>query len=281
MRIIIVPTDFSENAFNALSCAVEYFKYEITKFILIHAYADEVYKNTAIQTKENLKQKKAEKQRMYEQKLVDLKDRITDFSPNPSHDIYTLAKFGTLLNEISRVVLKENADLVLMGTQGMTADPKRTYGTNTLQVIRYVNCPVLGIPSNYKFSRPERILFPSELNLGYQCRELKMISCLANSYRSKLHLLYISNADQLSLRQVDVKEYWEYRFREREHTYLHQKSGCIPEIINRFIHDHHIDLVVMVNSTHTYLESLIHTSTIDCVGLNTAIPFLILQNLPR
>lgn len=281
MRIIIVPTDFSENAFNALSCAVEYFKYEITKFILIHAYADEVYDNTAIQTKENLKQNKQEKRKMYEQKLMDLKDRITEFSPNPSHEICTIAKFGTLLNEINRIVIKENADLVLMGTQGMTADPKRNYGSNTLLVIRYVNCPVLGIPSKYKFSRPERILFPSELSLGYQCRELKMISCLANSYRSKLHLLYISDVDQLSLRQVDVKEYWEYRFREREQTYFHQKSGCIPETINGFIHDHDIDLVVMVNSTHTYLENLIHTSTIDSVGLNTAIPFLILQNLPR
>ncbi|HER39641.1 MAG TPA: universal stress protein, partial [Salinimicrobium catena] len=43
MRKIIIPTDFSENAFNALKFAAELFKYERSDFFILHAYADEVY----------------------------------------------------------------------------------------------------------------------------------------------------------------------------------------------------------------------------------------------
>ncbi len=281
MRIIIVPTDFSDNAFNALLCATAYFKYEKTRFIIMHTYADEVYENTAVISRAILEEYKQIKQQESEQKLADVKKQIIHHTPNPRHSFETLAIFGTLLDEINGLVNTENADLVVMGTQGKTADKKITYGSNTLQVIKYVKCPVLGIPRAYTYDRPEEILFPSELLIPYKQRELKLLSCMAKSFRSRLHLLYISNFDRLSLRQEDVKASWEYRFRESEILYTRKKEGKVATIINEYIQQHGIDMLVLVNSKHTYMETLLHTSTIDEVGLNTKIPFLILQNLPR
>ena len=43
MRKILVPTDFSDNAFNALKYACQVFKYEKCEIFIMHAYADEVY----------------------------------------------------------------------------------------------------------------------------------------------------------------------------------------------------------------------------------------------
>ena len=43
MRKILIPTDFSENALNAIKYALELFKYERSEFIIMHAFADEVY----------------------------------------------------------------------------------------------------------------------------------------------------------------------------------------------------------------------------------------------
>ena len=43
MRKVVVPTDFSENAFNALQYACQIFKYERSDIYILHAYADEVY----------------------------------------------------------------------------------------------------------------------------------------------------------------------------------------------------------------------------------------------
>ncbi|RMB64108.1 universal stress protein [Dokdonia sinensis] len=281
MRVIIVPTDFSENAFNALKCAQEYFKYEKSKIIIVHTYADEVYENKAVISRALLDEYKEIKQKESERELKEIRIQAMRYAPNPRHTLETRAIFGTLLDEVNHLVEDENADLIVMGTQGKTADRKITYGSNTLQIIKYVKCPVLGIPLGYVFHRPERILFPSELMIPYKNRELKLLSCLAKSYRSELHLLYISNFDRLSLRQEDVKTAWEYRFRESVITYTRKDEGDKAQIINNYIADKNISMLVMVNSKHTYMETLIHKSTIDAVGLNTKIPFLILQNLPR
>ena len=154
------------------------------------------------------------KRKESENELQKLLNRVLKIEPNPRHSFITQAIFGTLLDEVNSLVNTENADLIVMGTQGKTADRKLTYGSNTLQVIKYVKCPVLGIPLEYSYRRPERILFPSALMIPFKPRELKLISCLAKSYRSEMHLLYISDFDRLSLRQEDVKAAWEYHFRE-------------------------------------------------------------------
>lgn len=281
MRTIIVPTDFSNNAFHALACACEYFKYERSKFIVVHAFADEVYANESLNDKAELHIFRDQTQSLYDAKLVDLHKKIREHSPNPKHEIVTQATFATLPDAVNELVIKENADLVVMGTQGITADPSITYGTNTLQVIKYVNCPVMGIPMDYEYRKPDHILFPSDLKLSYLGRELKMISCLAQSFRSVLHLLYISDDEELTLRQKEVKDYWEYRFRESEQTFTHLHNSNIFGGINSFIVDHDIDMVVLVNSVHTFMNQLVHSHTIDDIGINTRIPFLILQNLPR
>lgn len=281
MRTIIVPTDFSENAFNALKCALAYFKYETSKFIIMHTYADEVYENKAVINRNLLEEYKELKRKESELELDMILERVIDYAPNPHHTFHTKAIFGTLLDEVNDLVISENADLVVMGTQGKTANRKLTYGSNTLQVIKYVQCPVLGIPLDYVYHRPAQILFLSELMLPFKGRELKLISCMAKSYRSKMHLLYVSNFDKLSLRQEDIKASWEYRFRESELQYTRQDEGDLAQIINGYITQNDINMVVLVNSKHTYMETLLDTSTIDKVGLNTKIPFLILQNLPR
>ena len=281
MRVIIVPTDFSDNAFNALSCAQQYFKYEKCKIIIVHTYADEVYENEAVVSRDILEEYKTIKHKETEKSLAIVLEQAMALDPNPHHELETAAIFGTLVDEVNRLVNSENADVVVMGSQGKTANRTITYGSNTLQVIKYVKCPVLGIPLGYNYERPERILFPSELMIPYKNRELKLISCMAKSFRSELQLLYISNFDRLSLRQEDVKSGWEYRFRESEQTYARHDEGDIAQIINNTISSNLINMVVLVNSKHTYMETLLHTSAIDNVGLNTKIPFLILQNLSR
>ncbi|GAK94703.1 UspA protein [Nonlabens ulvanivorans] len=96
-----------------------------------------------------------------------------------------------------------------------------------------------------------------------------------------LHLLYIAQFDKLSQRQIEVKEFWESRFRESETKYTRHDLGDGTTVINNFINKNDIDLLVLVNSKHSFLESFLKTTTIDALGLNLKIPFLILQNLAR
>ena len=50
MRKILIPTDFSENAMNALKYATELFKYEISEFYIMNTYQEESYSEVVLPT---------------------------------------------------------------------------------------------------------------------------------------------------------------------------------------------------------------------------------------
>ncbi|HIC31620.1 MAG TPA: universal stress protein, partial [Flavobacteriaceae bacterium] len=50
------------------------------------------------------------------------------------------------------------------------------------------------------------------------------------------------------------------------------------EVINTFISDLEIDLLVMVNYKHSILEKLLNEPVIKKIGFNPLIPFLVIPN---
>lgn len=281
MRKIILPTDFSENAFNALRYACQLFKYEKSELILLHAYADKVYTDESLLNNEFMEELKSKTKETVEKDLIELRAKMHDEFCNPRHIIKSVAAFGDLVDEVNNLVNSENADLVIMGTRGTTNDRNLGFGSNTLLVLKYVQSPVLAIPANFKYEEPKNILFPTNYLIPYKKRELKLVGEIARDFTSEIHFLYISRHKITSARQKDNLEFLKqqfYNIKVEEHQSQElQKEKAIEE----FIVNTKIDLLVMVNSRHTYLEDILLTSTIDKVGLNPKIPFLVLQNFNR
>ncbi|WP_029038727.1 universal stress protein [Salinimicrobium xinjiangense] len=281
MRKIIIPTDFSENAFNALKYASELFKYEKSELYILHAYADEVFNTEATITREFLEEYKESVKKKADRELEKLKSRILDLFPNPKHKYYTISAFGLLIDEVNDLAEKENADLIVTSTRGLTNDRKLTFGSNTLQIIKYVQCPVLSIPENYDFSDPHRILFPTNYLLPYQRRELKLVGGIARSFCAEVHMLYVSKSPKETFRQKDNKDAILDQLYEIKVEFHHEELLEKTEAMEKMISELDIDLLILVNSRHSYLENLLYKSTIDKIGLHPPIPFLVLQNFHR
>lgn len=265
MRVLLIPTDFSENAFNALKCAIQYFNNEDARFIIVHTYENDE-KNEKLE---------------FEEQLDHLLERVEFLTYNEHHEFETRAINGHFISELGNVVDQENADLIVMGTKGKTQERSLTFGSHTLQVIKNVNCPLLAIPLELEFKSPDHILFPSQFLVPFSDRELELISRLAYNHVSQLHLLHIAKFDTLSQRQLEHKKLLEFRFRESEIIHKRHDVGDHTVIINNYVTQEHIELLVLVNSKHSFLESYLQLPMIDSLGLNLKIPFLILQNLPR
>lgn len=281
MRKIVVPTDFSENAFDALKYAAELFKYERSEFFLLHAYADEVFNYADEITRDFIEEQKEKVRKKADEKLEKLKSRILKISPNPKHNFVTISAFGLLIDEVNDLAEKENADLIVTSTRGVTNDRRLTFGSNTLQIIKYVQCPVLSIPVNYKFQELKRILFPSNFMLPYQRRELKLVGNLARALCAEIHLLYVSKFPQETMRQRDYKQMVLDQFYNVKVEQHYEEMDDKAEAIIKLIPQLNIDLLILVNSRHSYIENLLYTSTIDKFGFDPKIPFLVLQNFYR
>lgn len=281
MRKILIPTDFSENSLNAIKYATQLFKHGPTQIYLLHAFSDEVYDAKMRLTDavfEDLQQKAMEKG---EAALELLKKEVWTFSPNPKHSINLISEFGMLVDSVNDWVEKENIDVVVMGTLGKTDDKKLTFGSNTLQVIKYVKCPVLAIPSKYTHVDLKNILFSTDFLLPYKRRELKLLANMAKFFAARIDFLYVSRFSNLSLRQQDNKAFLEASFSENHIGFYQEDADDVTKAINKHFDKNQVDMLVMVNTRHSYLENILYQSTIEKIGLHIDIPFLVMQNLSR
>ena len=281
MRKILVPTDFSDNAFNALKYACQVFKYEKCEIFIMHAYADEVYQQDKLTKRSQLDVLKGEISQNSERQLKKVLEEIKHQYPNPHHNYRMASAFGSLIDEVDDLVNQENIDIVVMATRGETNDRSLTFGSNTLQVLKYISCPVLAIPEGYEYHAPKEVLFPTNYLVPYKRRELKLICDMSGSFRSTIHMLYIDPIKKLSLRQEDNQQFLRDSLPKAKLLFETTQEKDKTIAITKYIVHKDIDMLVLVNSRHSFLEDMLSQSTIDKIGLHIKIPFLVMQNLFR
>lgn len=281
MRTILIPTDFSNNAMHAIIYAMQLYKCERSNFYFLHAYADEVYGPFKKNGGKSIEEQKTAIRKNVDKSLKKLVEELTNKYHNPKHNFETLSAFESLVDAVNDFANQTNVDLIVMGTQGQTVNKKITFGSHTVQVFKYVQCPVLAVPKNYEYEQPKKILFPTDYMLPYKRRELKLLNTLAAEFKSEIHCLYISDFEDLSHRQLDnkrfLKESLPYAYLFFERAPVKNKGEAIME----YISGKDINLLVMVNARHSFLEDMLYRSTVDEIGLHPKIPFLVMQNLPR
>ncbi|MEZ4811616.1 MAG: universal stress protein [Allomuricauda sp.] len=281
MRTILIPTDFSKNALHAIQYAQELYRCKRTCFFILHAFADEVYGEYKTTPPEEIKRMEREKRKEVEKKLDDLVGSVKGHPENPLHTFETIAAFDNLVDGVNDAVNEMNIDMVVMGTKGATSDHKTTFGSYTIEVFKYVQCPVLAIPADFEYKQPKAILFPTDYMLPFKRRELKLLGDLAGDFKSEVHCLYITDFDVLSPRQEDNMQFLKENL---GNAYLFFDTKPVKnraEVILDYIEEKEVGMLVMVNSRHSFFEDMLYRSTVDLLGLKVKIPFLVMQNLHR
>ncbi|WP_431109792.1 universal stress protein [Winogradskyella poriferorum] len=281
MRNILIPTDFSANAMNALKYASELFKYDKSRFFIMHAYQDEIFEDEELIKEETLvkvTKRIADKSQSNLEKVL---NEIKKISPNPRHSYAIISANNMLVDEADKIVDEENIDIIVMGTRGNTNNKKLTFGSHTLQVLRYVQSPVLAIPEHYTGIQPRHILFPTNYLIPYKRRELKLLCELAAPYRATIDMLYVSDNDNLSMRQQNNQSFVRDELCKNEINFKTVKDSSITDAICNYIDKNNVDMLVMVNTRHSFFENIFFKSKLDEITLRIDIPFLALQNIRR
>lgn len=281
MRHILIPTDFSENAMNAVKYALELFKYEKSNVYFLQTYQDEVYKSIELLSTEVFEDIIEEKAKHSREQLEQLLENVKQISPNPRHNYKVISAYNTLIDEIDEITEEKNIDVIVMGTKGKTNNTKHAFGSNTLQVLKYVNCPVLSIPSGYKYVQPKQVVFPTNYMVPYKRRELKLLCEMASPFRASIDLLHVSLTTKLSRRQEDNRLFLEEELCKNNLNFITKANKNIANAIFTYIDESKANMLVMVNTRHTFLEDFLFQSTVDKLSLNVEIPFLVMQNRRR
>ena len=96
MRKIVIPTDFSENAFNAASYTLELFKYFKCEVFIVHAYADEVYEQEALKERSDIEGIKQATSKKSDETLHSIKAELKNRFGNPKHRCHIISKLSLI-----------------------------------------------------------------------------------------------------------------------------------------------------------------------------------------
>lgn len=275
MTRILLPTDFSENSFTAISYALKLYKDLKCTFYLLNSYMPPVYHTEYLMGSPAQIGLGDIVQQNSQDNLKNLKEKLLKEFENPLHTFITHSALNVLSSEVSRTVEAEDIDIVVMGTQGATGAKEILLGTNTVHVIKNSKCPVLVIPSKFEYETPEQILFPNDFEVSLENNSLSQLLKIVNSHISQVNVMHVYTGDDLSPVQQKNKEKLAQVL--SKNAFFHEvSSNEIIAAINDFQVKQKINMLVMVQNKHTFLERLFIEPVIKKIGFHVTVPFLVI-----
>lgn len=276
MKKILLPTDFSDNAYNAICYALKLFKNEECVFYLVHTYTPAIYQaEYVLHSPGQVGLGDVHQTRALAQ-LQQLMDRLHKEFDDPKHMFVPHAAFNLLVDEIVDMVQKEQIDLVIMGTQGATGAKEIFLGTHTVHVIKKAGCPVIAIPPHFEYETPKEILFPTDYEVDYQTVQLDELLELARAHISRIEVVHISTGYELKEEELRNKAKLEEILNGIAHLFHDMPNQDVISGINNFQLKKKVNLLVMVQNKHTFLERLFIEPVIKKIGFHVTIPFMVI-----
>ena len=277
-RHILLPTDFSDNAWSAALYAIKLYANQPCTFYFSHTWT---FLNSGSRTYISPSYIEPLKEKAREQ-LAALKERAQLESDTNDHVFETIFSKGELIDTIEFAFQKYHIDLVIMGTKGATGGQKILLGSNTVTVIKKIkNCPVLLVPNNYDYITPINIAFPTDFNRIYT-EELLPLKELVDLHNSTIKILHINDSDKVDLseKQLANLDVLKANLENYQHSFNWVPAkGNKEQTIKDFNDNNAIDLLTMINYKHSFIQTIIREPIIKKLGFQSKIPFLVIPGI--
>ena len=281
MHNILLPTDFSENAWNAIKFALNLFKDQDCTFYILHTYTPAFYRMDYLIGGPSFS---AIPDVGVERALAGLEKTKADIQKgfaNARHSFKTLSAFNMLTDEINEVSEQKNIDMVIMGTKGATGAKEIFLGTNAVYVIRKSMVPVLVVPEGVHSRQINKILFPTDYWSKYKKDEFSVLTELAKMCRAEVTVLHVKEEYDLSEKQLDNKDHLDENLGSVAHKFDELKGGLMPDAIMKYIAEDSFDILAMMNRRHSMLEQLLWPQNVERIGFQVKIPFLVIRDTAK
>lgn len=279
MLRVLLPTDFSDNSFEAIRYALLTFKNIDCEFHLLHTYMPPIYQVEYVLgspgqiglgdlIKENALND-----------LDKLQKRLEEQYNNSKHTFKSYACLNTLTPQVNEMVEDHKIDVIVMGTKGATGAQEILLGTNTVHIIKKAKCPVIAIPPNFEYEVPKEILFPTDYEVDFNNKKLSLLLEIAQQNISSIEVLNVSFGYDLSEKQLENKVKLDKVLKNVAHLFHDWPNQEVIQAINNFQLKYKMNLLVMINNKHTFVERLFIEPVIKKIGFHIKIPFMVIPDL--
>lgn len=276
MKNILLPTDFSQNSFYAMDYAMKYFKGEEINFVVLNIQKSSEYIMDDLMTASPGTSVHEAISGDNKEKLNNLVNSYRETYANEAFNFEAIFDFDVFIDAIAQTVVSKKIDLIIMGTNGASGAKEAIFGSNTLQVIRNIKCPVLAIPENFHFQSLEEVMF-TVINEKYPAKDtLKPLLQLFNLHDHHLHVLHITPAALTD--KGKAKEEASCLFPDTPIRNHFIEGIPVPMAISTFTQLMEVDLHCIQIEQQSFLDRFIHGSDTSKISYGTKVPLLVIHN---
>lgn len=266
MLHVLVPTDFSNNSYNALFYAAKFLRDKEVLFHLVN-----VCGSANGSDNEQAKTVSSEGLDAMEHRLV------RDVGNNPNHRFDKVSLCSDMTKGVADYAKEHDVDVMVIGNKAKEELKHVLLGTNAMQLVREVkNCPILIVPLEIDFQIVDKIAFVSNY-----------ANPIAKSNVDAL-LLFRSIMDSSIVPMGIEEDKGEHGMKKNKSDFLAaigpytNKEVKLPifkdkvNTIQEFVELWNIDMLAMVYYPHHFFLEFIGKGMIKELNTKLSVPFLIL-----
>jgi nucleotide-binding universal stress UspA family protein len=269
MISILVPTDFSENAYHALKYAANMNLNQPIHIILLHTYDVLPSANEMFISIDDILLENSRKGLLNEVEQLKLEFDKAIFT-------YDLKSFcGNLKYGIKNTIKKYDVDLVLMGTNGAKGLQKLLIGSNASGIISNIGKPLIIIPDNELVKPFKSIVLALDYNDEIQVSIFKGLKLISDFYHSKviaLTVIPIGATDEVLNNQKYLK--MKEKLESIVDSYELVEGRDIIEEISNYISQNNVDMLAVIPHKLDSLQKFFHTSISKEIAMRAEIPMM-------
>ncbi|MFL5728012.1 MAG: universal stress protein [Cytophagaceae bacterium] len=250
MKTILVPTDFSKEAENALEVAASIARRTDSKIILLHiveGLAEDSYSVSASSIHDDGMDK------VFIMKMIEKADKqmkkIIAAAELEGIEVKEVVKVGSVYKKISEIIAEHNVDLIVMGTQGVTSVSELFTGSNTEKVVRLAKCLVLSVKTKAQRFNIKNVVFATNFKDDSQSF-IDRIKELQDLFGFNLNVVFVNTPMNFQSDQETNDQMAEYASEHKLRNYtLHIVNSYTEEDgIRHFAEEAEADIIAL--STH-------------------------------
>jgi len=276
MKNILLPTDFSENSMNAIDYAMHFFENWECNFYILNVQKVSEYITDDLMTAsptDSIHTSIAADNKKLINKLV---KRLSKKHKTKGYTFQGLFDYDDIVAAVAQAVQFHAIDLIIMGTNGATGAKEVLFGSNTLKVIRGVNCPLLAIPEGFRFNRISTALFCTQLGENFSERGVVPLKELVAMHQANLNIIEL-NTDAIYTYDRTDNEQLQKLFKGIPYAYhyLNQLPGWTA--INTATQLLKVDINAIFVEDEGFFERLFLGSETSTILYGSKVPLLLLK----
>lgn len=252
MKTIIIPTDFSAVATNALHYGLELAKATQSSVLLFHAYQVPISYSDVPLVLVSVE----ELQKGAEDRMAKLKEEV-DHITSGMVDVRTDTRLGNTVDELEILCKEVNPLALVMGTKGVSGIERVIFGSTTLTVIRHLSYPVICVPPGKNFGTGIH-----KIGLACDFRDVEhtpteQIHEFVSKFDAELHVLNVDHENKkFNAASPDQMKLFNELFGDLSPEYHFIENEDVEDGINDFAEKNNLDLVITIPRKHKLLEGL-------------------------